>query len=770
MGEFALGQAVRRKEDDRFVTGTGDYTDDAHLPGELHAVFVRSPYAHAKVVSIDTAEAKSAPGVIDVLTQEDVVAGGAGPLPCISPALTNLDGSECVRPPRTALADGVVRHVGEPVAVVIAETRLMAADAAELVMVDYEDLPAIADTEGATKPGAPQIWETNPGNLVFDWGMGDHDGVEQVLSGAAHVAHVKVINNRVAVAPIEPRAFLAHVDEASDRVVLRTPTQGSNIWNMMVSGFVFGQGTEKMRVVAPDVGGSFGMKGFLYPEQIVAIVAAKKLRRPVRWVSDRSEAFLTDNQGRDNVTEGWLALDGDGNFLGLKVRTIANMGAYLSAFATAIGADGPAGLQLGTYDIPAFSLQAKGVFTNTTPVDAYRGAGRPEASYIIERLVDRAAAEMKIDPAELRLKNLVKPEQMPFTNAGGIEIDCGDFPATFRKGLETADYAGFAARRAASEADGKLRGFGICYYMEETGGDMPERGRVRITEDGEVIIYSGNKGSGQGHATVFAQLVSERLGVPFEKINFMSGDSDDLESGGVAGGSSSCYTLGTAFDEASQDIVAKGRELAAEELEVAASDLEFVDTDGLFRVSGTDRAVSLLDLGAIAARKGSALGLIGDGTAMEMKPSFPNGTHLCEVEVDPDTGSYRIERYTVCDDFGFVMNPMIVDGQVHGGVAQGLGQAMGEEVAFDPSSGQVLNGSFMDYFMPRADSLPSITVVHNPVMSDNNRLHVKGCGEAGATGSSPAFVNAILDALRPKGVEHVDMPVTPLKVWQALHG
>ncbi len=765
MGQFGIGQSVRRTEDDRFIVGEGLYTDDFHLDGEVYAAFVRSPFPHALVKSIDIDDARALDGVLDIITAADLQEAGVGPLPCIAPPITNKDGTDSPRPPRFTLATDKVRYVGEPVACVIATSMNAARDAAEQVFVDYEDLPCVVDTEGALADGAPVIYDSNPGNLAFDYFYGDEDKTNANFDKAAHVTKLRLINNRLAVVPMEPRALIAEPHDDGEKLTLHTATQGSQMWQFLVSQLVLQMPAENMRVVANDVGGSFGMKAFLYPEQITLAIAAKRVGKPVRWTSDRSEAFLTDNQGRDNVSYAELALDADGKFLGVRVNTLAAMGGALSAFAPNVPSVGPEGLQVGVYDVPAMSVRVKGVFTNTTPVDAYRGAGRPEAAYLIERLVDQAAHELKVSPAELRRKNFVHASQMPYTGVAGFTMDSGDFDKGLEKTLGASDWEGYGARVEASKAQGKIRGRGLCYYMEKTGGAPQEVGRVHITPDEKVILTLGNKGSGQGHATTFGQVVADKLGVPFENIELRAGDTGEMEGGGFTGGSSGAYMAGGAVTVASADLVEKGKELAAKELGVDADELSFDADQSIFEVPGTNQRLPLMSVAKLA---GDGQGLIGNGVYEGKGPTFPNGGHVCEVEVDPETGVVKIDRYTIVDDFGVVINPMIVNGQVHGGVAQGIGQAAGEWVQYDTDSGQTLTGSLQDYWLPRADDMPHIHIEHFTVPSTNNELGVKGCGEAGATAAPPAFVCAVLDAVRPLGVEHLDMPITPSRLWQAL--
>jgi carbon-monoxide dehydrogenase large subunit len=767
MAKFGLAQPVRRVEDPRLLRGHGAYTDDISLPGTLHGVVVRSPHAAARLLSIDTAAAAATPGVVAVYTFADLKADGIGPLPC-AVRLTNRDGSKQITPSRPALADGAVRHVGDPVAFVVAERLQAARDGAEALMVDYETLPSITDLGAAMDPASPQVWQQAPRNVCFDWEIGQKEATEAAFASAAHVSRLTVVNNRIVVASMEARAALAEYDPPTSRWTLRTNTQGGWSIKQMLGESVFLTGAGSFRVITPDVGGGFGMKLFLYPEHVLTCYAARKLGRPVRWTSERSEAFLSDTHGRDNITLGEIALDADGRFLALRSRNVANMGAYLSNFGPFIPTMAGTGVLAGVYGFKAIYANVLGVFTNTPPVDAYRGAGRPEANYLVERLIDRAALDLGIDRAELRRRNMVSPDAMPHTTPVGKTYDSGDFRVVLETGLRTMDWAGFEARRAEAARRGHRRGIGMAYYLEATGGAPSERAEIRFAEDGFVDVYVGTQSTGQGHETAYVQLTVDRLGVPGERVRIRQGDTDTIPQGGGTGGARSLYSEGQAILATAATVIEKGRQAASEALEAAPADIEF--ESGRFSIVGTDRGIGILELAA-AQRARLARGL--DATLLDAAEvaeirshTFPNGCHIAEVEVDPETGHVQVVRYSVTDDFGRTINPLIVRGQVQGGVAQGFGQAVLEHTAFDPDSGQLLSGSFMDYALPRAEDLPDIEVEFVEVPCGTNPLGVKGAGEAGAVGSPPALINAIIDAL---GVDHIDMPATPERVWRALN-
>jgi len=768
MTKFGLAQPVRRVEDPRLLKGDGRYTDDFNPPGTLRAVVLRSPHAAAKIRSIDAAAAKQVPGVVGVFTHADLAAEGIGGLPCAVP-LKNRDGSPMAMPPHPVLADAAVRHVGDPVAFIVAETMQAARDGAEAVMVDYETLPSATDLATAIDPGQPQVWENAPNNTCFDWEAGDKAKADELFRQAAHVTRLTVVNNRVVVNSMEARAALAEFDRGSGRWTLTTNTQGGWLLKNLMAP-LFKAEPEKFRVITPDVGGGFGMKLFLYAEHVLTCFAARKLGRPVKWTSERSEAFLCDTQGRANHTLGELAVDKDGKFLALRTRNLADMGAYLSTFAPFIPTFAGTKVLASVYRFQAVYAHVIGVFTNTVPVDAYRGAGRPESNYLVERVIDAAARELKIDRAELRRRNMVPLSAMPFTTAMKQVYDSGDFRRVFDAALARMDYSGFAARRAESAGHGRRRGIGMSYYLEATGGDPTERAEIRFAEDGFVDLYVGTQSTGQGHETAYVMLMVDRLGIDGEKIRVRQGDTDTIPEGGGTGGARSLYSEGQAILATTATVIEKGRKAASEALEAAAADIAFAA--GRFSIVGTDRGIDILSL-AETQRKKAAAGqpaTLLDAAEVAQIPihTFPNGCHMAEVEVDPDTGAVVLLRYAVCDDVGKAVNPLIVRGQVHGGVAQGFGQAVLERTQYDAASGQLLSGSYMDYALPRAGDLPEIEVELIEVPCTSNPLGVKGAGEAGAVGSPPAVMNAVIDALAGDGVTHVDMPATPERVWQAL--
>jgi len=769
MTKFGMHQSIARVEDPRLLTGRGRYTDDITLPGQAHGYVLRSPHAHARILALDTGAASAMPGVLGVFTQADLAAEEIGDVPCVV-GLKNRDGSRRADTPRPALAAGMVRHVGDAVAFVVAETRAAARDAAEAIAVSYDVLPACTDLARAGEKGQPQVWPAAAGNLCFDWETGDKAAAEAAFAAAAHVTRLTVVNNRIVVASMEGRAANAEYDAAAGRFTLYAGTQGSWLLKEQLAKVVFKLPEEKFRVVTPDVGGGFGMKIFLYPEYVLVCLAARRLGRPVKWTADRSEAFLSDTHGRDNITLGELALDAEGRFLALRTTNRANMGAYLSTFAPFIPTFAGAKVLASVYRFAAVHAQVQGYFTHTVPVDAYRGAGRPESNYLVERLIDQAAGELGIDRIALRRANMVEPGDMPWTSAMGARYDSGDFPAVMAAGLEHADWVGFAARRAESARGGRLRGIGLAYYLEATGGSPSERAEIRFATDGMVEILVGTQSTGQGHETAYLQIMSERLGIPAERMRVVQGDSDVIPTGGGTGGARSLYSEGGAILAAAQEVENKGRKAAGHVLEAAAADIEF--DDGAFRIAGTDRAIGILELAAEARRRheaGEAVETL-DAFAVWDLPAhtFPNGCHIAEVEVDPETGRARLARYLVADDVGRAINPLIVRGQVHGGVAQGVGQALLELARYDAGSGQLVAGSFMDYCLPRADDLPPIEVRLVEVPCGTNPLGVKGAGEAGAVGSPPAVINALLDALAAAGVQTIDMPATPEAVWRAL--
>ncbi|WP_144299413.1 xanthine dehydrogenase family protein molybdopterin-binding subunit [Elioraea rosea] len=767
--KFGLSQSMRRVEDPRLLRGDGRYTDDISLPGQVYGVVARSPHAHAVIKGIDKASAKAVPGVLAVFTGEDLRAMGLGDVPCAIP-LKNRDGTDRAETPRPALAVGRVRHVGDPVAFVVAETQQAARDGAEALAIDYDVLPSATDLATAMNPGQPQVWDSAKNNLCFDWETGNKAETDRLFAEAAHVAKLTVINNRVVVASMEGRGAVAEYDKASGRFTLHTCTQGSWLVRGLMANQVFKLPEDKFRVLTPDVGGGFGMKLYLYPEHVMATVAAREVGRPVKWISDRSEAFLSDTHGRDNITTGELAVDKDGRFLALRTRTLANMGAYLSTFAPFIPTGAGSKVLASVYGFRAIHVNVLGIMTNTVPVDAYRGAGRPEANYLVERLIDTAARELKIDRIELRKRNMVPPTAMPWKTPMGATYDSGDFGTVLAAALKKADWDGFATRRDEAAKRGKRRGIGLAYYLEATGGAPTERAEIRFAEDGMVDVIVGTQSTGQGHETAYIMLTANELGIDHDKIRVIQGDSDSAPSGGGTGGARSLYSEGQAILATTATVIEKGKKAASEALEAAVADIVF--EKGRFSVVGTDRGMDILALAGTQRKKAAAgedVTVLDAAEIAEIKShTFPNGCHIAEVEIDPATGVLDIARYLVVDDVGHAINPLIVRGQVHGGVAQGIGQAVYEHTVYDPESGQLVAGSFMDYCLPRADQLPDIEVDLIEIPCETNPLGVKGAGEAGAVGSPPAVMNAVVDALAADGVTHVDMPVTPEKLWRAI--
>jgi len=755
MAKFALGQAVSRAEDLTLVKGAGRYADDVRLPNEAYAFVLRSPHAHAALRRLDASAARRAPGVLAVLTGADARADGLGDIPCLVP-VTNVDGSPRGETPRPLLAIDRVRHVGDPVALVVADSLEHAKDAAELIEADYEPLPAVADTYAATKPGAPRVWADVGNNVCFDLALGDRAAVDAAFARAKHVTRLELVNNRLVANPLEPRAAVADYDPATGRSTLYTPTQGPHLIRNQIAGQILKLDPRELRVVSGNVGGGFGMKIFLHPEQPLVVWASRKLKRPVRWTGERSETFLSDVQGRDNYSIAELALDADAKFLALRATTYANMGAYLSNF-------GPFIPQLAlhvlssVYRIPAIALAVKGVVTNTVPVDAYRGAGRPEGIYLAERIVDVAARELGLAPDEIRRRNFI--DAFPYRTPVESEYDSGDFAGTMALAMQQADWAGFAARRTAAAARGRLRGIGLGMYIERCGAGSPDTVTLRVGGDGRITLISGMQDNGQGHVTGFKQVISAALGIDADAIEVVQGDTDVVPDG-MTGGSRFMAIGGVAATAAADEAVANGRETAAGLLEAAAADVEY--RDGRYWIAGTDRGVSLFE---VAAKAG---GLAATHTRNPEKYTYPNGCHIVEVEVDPETGETRIERYTIVDDFGRAINPLLLEGQVHGGTVQGVGQALLEHGYYDPETAQLLAGSFMDYALPRADDVPSFDCGFNHTLCTTNSLGVKGAGESGAVGAPAAVVSAVVDALHAStGLKHLDMPATREKVWRA---
>jgi len=770
MVKFGMGQPLKRREDRRFLTGQGRYVDDIKLPGACRLYVLRSPHAHARLLGIDAAAAQAMPGVLAVLTGAEAEADRLGGLPCAG-APDSVGGRQTLLPSYPILATGKVRHAGQAVAAVVATSLEAAQDAAEAIAVDYEALPSVTSAEAAQGADAPRLWDEGGDNVCLHWRMGDDDAAEAALARAAHVSRLRLVNNRLVVASMEPRGAVGQYDPGSGGFTLWTSNQGAHVLRDAMAG-VLGATRADVRVITPDVGGGFGMKAFPYPEQALVLWAARKVGRPVRWTAERGEAFLSDTQGRDHVTEVALALDGEGRFLALKAETVANLGAYLSFFAPFIPTDCYALALPSVYAIPAVSLEVKAVFTNTVPVDAYRGAGRPEAAYAVERIVDKAAAELGIDPVELRRRNLVPASAMPYTSAFQVRYDSGDFARNLDDALAHAERDGFEARRREAAARGRLRGLGLAYYVELTGWTDGDTTRLKFDPSGHVTVYAGSVSNGQGHETAYAHLVAERLGVAPEAVRVVQGDTQaiaELSSG--VGGSHFLQVAGPSLHGAAEKVIAKAKRLAAHLMEASEADVEF--EDGVFAIAGTDRRVGWTEVAQLAFTVAELPAEIAPGLDESHyykleSHAFPNGCHVAEVEIDPATGIVEVVAYTVVDDFGRVLNPLLVAGQVHGGIAQGLGQALSEGCVYDPDSGQLLTGSFMDYAMPRAASLPSIDFSYNEVPCQTNPLGVKGCGEAGAIGAPPALINAVLDALRPAGVAEIDMPATPERVWRAL--
>jgi carbon-monoxide dehydrogenase large subunit len=756
-----IGDAPKRREDLRFITGNGRYLDDLAFGDLAHAVVLRSPHAHALIERILTEKAQAAPGVLAVLTAEDVRMDGLEPL--LPSARANAQTGEpfhfALQP---LLAEGKVCYVGEPVALVVAATRAQALDAAELVVVDYTLLPAVTTSAAARAPGAPEIAAEAAGNVCLDWRTGDAAAVDAAFAAAAHIVELRLDNHRIVTNPIEPRGVVGLWDPQPGRYTAHVSSQSIHtVRNNMARAL--GVPPAAVRVVAPDVGGGFGAKNFIYPEHVLVLWAARRVGRPVKWIATRSEVFLADHQARDHLAEAALALDTDGRFLALRVESVANAGAYL-VFAGGVQTFQYVHLPGTIYRIPAIDLRVAAVLTNTAPIGVTRGPGFAEAVNIIERLIDAAARQCRFDPAELRRRNMVPAAAMPVTNVVGNTVDSGAFPETLDHALVRADIAGFPARRRESEARGLLRGLGFAYHIKATGGSPTENVEIRFEADGTVSLITGTQTIGQGHETTFPQILADRLGIPNERIRLVQGDTDRIPLGGGHGSSRATYMGGTAIWRASDEIIEKGMRIAAEALEAAEADLRFAG--GRFVVAGTDRSLALLDVAVLARDKGTPLDTYHAWTREWM--TFPNGAHVVEVEIDPDTGQVVLARYTAVDDYGVLVNPMIAAGQAHGAIAQGVGQALLEHAAYDPASGQLIAGSFMDYALPRADDLPSYDLGFNGTRCTTNPLGVKGCGEAGAVGAFPAVTSAILDALAPFGVTDLIGPATAERVWRTM--
>src|SRR6516162_3378215 len=768
--KYGVGQPVRRKEDDTLVRGKGKYTDDFNLPRQAYAWIVRSSHAHGIIRGIAAEAAEAMPGVLGVWTGADLAAGGYGPFTCGLP-LKSRDGTPLLQTNRTALMTDKVRYVGDPVAFVVAETLAQARDAGEAVVVDIDPLPAVTDPEEAAKPGAPQLYDHIPNNVALDYHFGDSAKVEAAFKSAAHVTRLDIVNTRVAVVAMEPRAALASYDGPSQRYTIQVPTQGVAGNRLNLAKNILKVPNEKVHLLTANVGGSFGMKNINYPEYMCILYAAKTLGRPVKWTDERSTSFLSDSHGRAQKLHGELALDAEGHFLAVKLSGYGNLGAYITGVA-------PSPLSLNTgknlssvYRTPLMGIDIKVVLTNTTLMGAYRGAGRPEANYYMERLIYRAADEMGINRLTLRKRNFIKPNQLPFAAASGVTYDSGDFAGVFNKALEISDHANFAKRKRESRKNGRLRGIAVGSYLEVTAPPSGELGKITFEPDGSVKLTTGTLDYGQGHATPFAQVLAAQLGVPFEKITLEQNDSDLVRFGNGTGGSRSITATGAAIVESAALVVEKGKQAAAHFLEAAEADIEFAG--GRFTIARTDRSIGIMELAERLREgkvpEGTPSSLDVDHNTKETVSTFPNGCHVADVEIDPDTGVTRIVRYTGVNDFGTIVNPMIVAGQLHGGVAQGIGQALMEEVNYD-SSGQPITGSFMDYALPRAGDIPSIEIGDHPSPAKSNPLGTKGCGEAGCAGSLVTIVNAVLDALSEYGIKQLDMPLTPERIWRAIQG
>ena len=782
---IGVGASPKRKEDLRFVTGRGNYVADIKRPHMKFGIFVRSPHAHALIKSVDVSAALELPGVVAVYTGADMKADNVGGLP-VGWGISGKDGNPMKEPPHPPIAHDKVRYVGDAVAFVVAESVEQAEAAAELVEVDYEVLPHVVGVVEALQPGAPQLYDEVPNNLCCDWDLGDKSAVDAAFEAATHVTSIELVNQRLVGNPMEPRAAIGEYDAANGQYTLWTTSQFPHVVRLLMGEMVLGIPQHKLRVVAPDVGGGFGVKQFHYAEEAVVTWAASKLGGAVKWVCQRSEGFISDAHGRDHVTQAELALDADGKFLAMRVQTYANMGGYLSTFGPNIPTNLYAPLLSGVYIIPSIYCGVKVVFTNTVPVDAYRGAGRPEATFVVERLVDTAALEMGIDKFEIRKRNMIPASAYPYQTPVIVEYDSGDPMACLERSMDLADVAGFEARRSASEAKGFYRGLGVSTYVEACGlapsrlagqlgarGGLYESANVRVHPSGAITVLIGTHNHGQGHETTFAQIVSERLGVPFENIDIVFGDTDKVQFGMGTYGSRSLVVGGSALNKASDKIILKGRKIAAHQFEAALDDIVF--ENGEFSVSGTDRKKTFSEIAGAAY-------VPFDFPLEELEPgleeqayydpvnfTYPGGAHICEVEIDPDTGIVRLDRYTAVDDVGTVINPMIVEGQLQGGIVQGVGQALFEHGVYDEQSGQLMSGSFMDYCMPRADNLPNMVIQPHSTTCAHTPMGVKGCGECGTIGSPAAVINAVVDALKPLGVSHVDMPASPNRIWNIIN-
>jgi carbon-monoxide dehydrogenase large subunit len=783
MTETNIGAPIKRVEDKRFLTGRGRYTDDLNQPNQLYACILRSPHAHANLKKVDVSQAKAAPGVIDIFTGSDMAADEVGSLPC-GWQIHSKDGSPMHEPGHPPMAVTKVRHVGDQVAIVIAETKSQARDALDIIEVDYEVLPAAINMDEALS-GKALVHDDVPNNMCFDWEIGDKEATENSFSDAHKVVSIELVNNRLIPNAMEPRAAVAQYDPSNGNYTLHTTTQNPHVIRLLMGAFVLQIPEHKLRIISHDVGGGFGSKIFHYAEEAILTWASAKVSQPIKWTAERSESFVTDAHGRDHETKAELALDKDGKFLGLRVSTKANIGAYLSTFGSSVPTYLYGTLLAGVYKTPAIYCEVKTVFTNTVPVDAYRGAGRPECTYLLERLVNKAAKETGIDPVEIRRINMIQPDQFPYQTPVALQYDVGDYPRAFETALKASDYEGFSSRRKSSEDNGKKRGIGISTYIEACGiapsavagalgarAGLYESAQVRVHPTGSVTLYTGTHNHGQGHETTFAQIVSDTLGVSIDQVEVSHGDTGEVQFGMGTYGSRSLAVGGPAVLKACNKIIEKSKKIAAHILEASVDDIDF--KDGVYSVSGTDRELAFGEVSLAAYVPHNypieelEPGLDENAFYDPLNFSFPAGCHICEVEIDPETGEVEITDFTAVDDIGRVINPMIVEGQVQGGVAQGIGQALMEGCVYD-NEGQLLTGSYMDYTMPRADNLPNLNVSTESVLGASNPLEVKGVGEVGSIGAPPAIINAILDALSSLGVEDISMPASPSKVWQAIH-
>jgi carbon-monoxide dehydrogenase large subunit len=761
-----IGRSVRRLEDWRFLTGRGRYVEDFTIPREVHAYVLRSPHADAVIERIDTASARETSGVLGIFTEADLRADGIGPLPCVAQVNT-VD--PLIVPPRYALAQGRVRHVGDPVVLIVAESRDLARGAAERIAVEYRPREQVADAREALRPDAPMIWDEAPGNLCFRFRRGDPDATRAAFATAPRIVEIELVNNRLVPTPIEPRAAIGSYDPTADCLYLLLTGQGVHGIRNQLAQSIFHLAPERIQVTAPDVGGGFGMKNFLYPEWVLVLWAARRLGRPVKWTADRAEEFVGGIQARDNHTTARLALDESGRFLALDVSTVANLGAYLSANGPGSSTNSPATAMGGVYAIPAIFMDVRGVFTNTVPIDAYRGAGKPEANYVIERLVDLAAQRIGCDPVSLRRRNLIT--EFPYRSALGMAIDCGRFTENLEDALARARDEGFVTRQATSEARGRFRGLGVGCFLETARGTPNEGAEIRFDPDGHVSLILGTQSNGQGHETSYPQIAAELLGLPLARFRLVQADTRVVRSGAGHGGARSMHQGGTALVKAAEEVIEKGRTIAAALLQAEIADVAF--SAGRFLVQGTGRGMDLLAV----ARAASDPTNLPDGITPGLDSyvfnqsdvfTFPNGCHIAEVEIDPETGAVTLDRYIAVDDYGRLINPMLTKGQVQGGVAQGIGQALLEHTVYEAASGQLLSGSLMDYALPRADDLPAFDITLAALPTAANPLGVKGSGQAGRIAAPQTIINAILDALSPLGIDHIDMPATPERIWRAI--